>query len=582
MLGPFLRRHWISIGIATLSSIALGAVSALVYALIGPALKVLMTPDPQVTLSLSSLVGDRLAPLMVWFVGQDSFSAAFLWKTLPPFLIVISLIRCVLSLGGWFLWERVGEMASRDIRAKLMHQYLRLNPRARLNSTAEADVSSILTNDIRLMREYIVHNYGGLPRELLQVVFYTVSLFLLSPRLFAFFCLGIVPAGIILKKLGKKLRKRTKLVLEDYAALSEWLQQRFLGIETIKHAGTEKLEDAKMREFSESLYKRLLRSARVKARTSPLLQTVAVFAMSGVLFLSLREIEGGRTTGSVQLSFFSTLAILAQSAAKLGRYINASKEGQAALYRIQTALQFFSTHTQPNFQNIKKNTSGAALELKNLSVWHSGSQEPAIKELNFRFKEKRVYCVAGPSGAGKSSLFQAILGLIEHEGEISAAKLQESSDQLIGYVPQSVMLAPDSIRGNVIYPMTGGQENRVWSALEKAGMKDFVEKLPESLETQVGVEGAGLSGGQAQRLGLARIFYHRFPIILVDEGTSALDPEMEEWVQKCLVSLAKEGACVIQIAHRQKAMQLADEVLFIEKGSLVGSGHYSELAHLHP
>lgn len=563
-----------------LSSIALGAVSALVFALIGPALKVLMTPDPDVTLSLVSLVGDRLAPFMAWLVGQDYFSAAYLWQALPPFLIGISLIRCALSLGGWFLWERVGELVSRDIRAALMHQYLRMNPRARLNSTTEADVSSILTNDIRLMREYVVHNYGGLPRELLQIAFYTITLFLLSPRLFAFFCLGVVPAGIVLKKLGKKLRKRTALVLEDYAALTEWLQQRFLGIETIKHAGTEKLEDAKMREFSDSLYKRLLRSARVKARTSPLLQVIAVFAMSGVLYLSLREIEGGRTTGSVQLSFFSTLAILAQSAAKLGRYINASKEGRAALDRIEGAMQFFSSHTKHQFQEIKKNTSGAALELKGVSVWHSGNPEPAVRNLNFRFKEKRVYCVAGPSGSGKSSLFQAILGLIEHQGEISAARA-EGETQLIGYVPQTVMLAPDTIRNNVVYPTTDGNEARIWSALEKAGLKDFVSKMPEGLETAVGIEGAGLSGGQAQRLGLARIFYHRCPIVLVDEGTSALDPEMEEWVQNCLNELAKEGACVIQIAHRQKAMKLADEVLHIEKGSLVGSGPYAELTSLH-
>lgn len=577
MLIRYLKPHLLSISVATIFTLIFAWISAATYSLIGPTTQVLFNAGGHKQVLFGDLVGHRLGELIYYATGYRKLEVSRLWQYLPLLLLVLATIRAIFSLFAVFIWERISELITKRIRYDLVDHYLNLDPRIRPSSgeDKEAKISSTITTDVRLLREYIVHFYGGLPRECLAILFYMITLVLLSPQLFLLFFVGVIPAGYYGSKLGKSLRKRSYDALQDYSVLTEWLQQRLLGIETIKHYHTEMIEIKKMKSLTASLFKRFLRAARIKARTPPILETVAITAMVGVLFYALIDVYDGSTTGSIQLSFFATAAILIQSASKVGKYLNSNKEGGAALKRIVELFTYFKANRISFSQHatLEKNARHS-LVLDGVSVRYSNRDNDALKEYTYAFDSGKIYCLCGPSGAGKSTIFNVILGTVPvKSGTIRMNANNFTADKLpICYMPQNIKLAPTSIALNICYPLATYDQSKILKALDEVGMAPFIASLKEGIDTQVGREGIGVSGGQAQRILLARLFYHKSPVILMDEGTSNLDPEVEELILGFVKRLAGEGSTVIMIAHRLAAALIADEIVILEDGAVRAQG----------
>lgn len=588
MIYAYLKRRLLSLGVATACTLLLAFVSALTFAMLGPAVQILSNPQHLTEIPLAELFGQRLAPYLAYLLGRESFSVSQLWDLLPLVILTAAFLRGFLAMLQWFLWERSSELIARDMRQDLVERYLAIHPEARRESTITVDkeIAAGIGSDIRLVREYLVHFFGGFPREALQVLLYLITLFLLDPTLAAFFLLGLGPAGVLLSRLGKKMRKRSQHVLDNSSLMIEWLQQRLSGIETIKQFRTEFLEREQLNRYSEGLFNVFVKAARVKARTSPLLEVLAIAAMMVVLGYALQKIAGGTLNSSVLLSFFAVLANLSQSAAKLGRYFNSNKEGEAALERLdrlQTAMTEASQHLRTlELQPAQEHR----LLVQNLSyVYRSQTkdkpginkdQHKALEGLDLEFAKGRIYAIAGPSGSGKTTLLKLILGLWQLQtGRISYG-IEKTED--LGYLPQTIQLMPGSIASNISYPDPEPDPERIQAALEQVGLLSLVRGLPESWNSEVG-EGRSinLSGGQAQRIKLARLIYHRFPLIVIDEGTSALDPETEATVFRAFKEMAGTGATLIMVAHRLSALQIADELIVLRKGKISYRGSPSQI-----
>ena len=573
MVYRYLQRRLTSLVLATLSTFALGIVSALTFALMGPAWQILSQPSGNPNISMVQLFGERLGAFATWLLGRDSFLAVDLWTQLPLLILITAALRALLSLLQWYLWERSSELVAREMRQDLVNAFLELHPEARRDSMSsiDAELASNIGSDIRMVREYLVHFFGGFPRELVQVIFYLITLFLLEPKLAAFFLLGLGPAAIVLSKLGKKLRKRSQAVLNNVSLLSEWLQQRLSGIETIKQFRTEPSETRHMEKLSGSLFHLFVRAARVKARTSPLMEIVAVAAMAMVLGYGMAEIDRGKLNSSILLSFFSVLAILSQSASKLGRYFNSNKEGEAALMRFTQTMENMKKGASPTWQTRFASESSDALKLNQLSYQYPGTTEPALAELTLSFKRGRIYAIAGASGSGKSTLLKLILGLWRSKD--GSLQYGVKGPEEIGYLPQTIQILPSSIAANIAYPDKEWDESRMKQSLQQVQMLSFVESLAAGIETELGEGAVNISGGQAQRIQLARLFYHHFPLIVIDEGTSALDPETEALIFSILKTMVAEGSTILMVAHRLSALKIADELIVLRRGRL----HYQGL-----
>lgn len=542
------------------TAIILGLVATLVTLLVGPSLQLLVTRQTG-EIPWRDLVSDRLAWIPVQVSGMGGVSAARLFESLPWLLVGVAAVKALIGAAQWYTWESLGERVSRRIRHDLMGSYVLLSPESRRSDEGrkvDASMATAVSNDVRMLREYIVHFHGGLPREGLQVLFLGFTLAVLSPKLFLSFMCGLVPAAVVIRKFGKRLRGRTAKVLSETAGLGEWVQQRMLGFETIKHFGTERRESEQLRQLNQTLLSRMVRAARLRARTSPVIEVFGFFATVVILYIALDDVRSGNVSGAVLISFFSSMALFAQSAAKLGKYFNSNKEGMAAVERLSAIASFMRANQLREVAATLGDKKDIPVSCEGLVLRYPGASMPALDDVSLEFRRGRFYGIGGGSGAGKSSLFKVILGLVEPD------KGRVGVSGKICYMPQSVQLMSATLLENICYPDPSGDVTKAAHALREVGIGEFQGRLGEALPS--------LSGGQAQRILLARLIYHSADIILVDEGTSALDPGLEQVVYGCLKGLAKEGACVIMIAHRIPALESTDEIILMESGRIVERG----------
>ena len=411
-------------------------------------------------LSLKSFWSDT-CPLAHSLIGVSSLSQKSLLSGLVPLLFYLGVFRFIFSLVQSYFWERSAEAVCRDLRTRLLDGFLKsqakngsVKTKTKNDSSAEADLASLMATDIRLLKDYLVHFYGGVPRELLQIFCLATVSFFLSFKLFCLFFFFMLPLGFVLRQLGKKLLSRSKDALFDYSQLSEWLQLRLNGIETIKHYKSESQEFSEMKKLSQKNYNNFLRLGRVKARTAPISEWFAVVAIVLVFFIALTEIRSAKLTASVALSFFAQIAFLSQSAGTLARYFNQKKEGSAALERLLKALEEFSSSCKDlkvRRQNFTSNQA-FALELQNIDF--SYDSKKVFENFSCQFKKNEITVIKGPSGVGKTSLFSLILGVkTPQKGRLFFHSSFFKEEQLqVAYMPQKPLAMHASLAENICYP----------------------------------------------------------------------------------------------------------------------------------
>jgi ABC-type multidrug transport system fused ATPase/permease subunit len=224
------------------------------------------------------------------------------------------------------------------------------------------------------------------------------------------------------------------------------------------------------------------------------------------------------------------------------------------------------------------------IELRDVSFCYPGKTKPAVDCVSLTINKGQVVALVGPSGAGKTTLIDLILGIIEpDEGSITISGLDpilaiSKWPGAVGYVPQDVMISNGTIRENVSlgYPKNSVKDELIWPALEVAQLGSFVESLPQQLQTPVGDRGTKISGGQRQRLGIARAMFTNPQLLVLDEATSSLDGETESQISDAIHHM-KGTRTVIMIAHRLSTVREADVVIYLEGGKLIASGNFEEV-----
>jgi ABC-type multidrug transport system fused ATPase/permease subunit len=222
--------------------------------------------------------------------------------------------------------------------------------------------------------------------------------------------------------------------------------------------------------------------------------------------------------------------------------------------------------------------------VSDLRVDYPGSDTPAILGVTFTLPAGGALAVVGPSGGGKSTLADAILGVVQPTagavqiGGLTPEQVVRRYPGLVAYVPQSVALVSGSVRDNVALGRTRDEidDERVWTALKRAHLADYLADARDGLDTEVGERGVQLSGGQRQRLGIARALYTEPRLLVMDEATSALDAEIENLVTQTIEELGSE-VTTITIAHRLATVRRADTVIYLDHGRMLAQGTFEEV-----
>lgn len=474
-----------------------------------------------------------------------------------------------------FYWIRyVVDRATCNVRTDIFRKFQSL-PTSFFAKSKQGSLISNVVNDTQIFSEGF-KAIVDLIREPLKAMTYLGMAFY-SDWMLSLVVIAIAPFWIVIFSIsGKRVRRNQNAVQEDIAELTHTIAEGMSAHKITKAFNLQNFVLGRFNYAQELYFRSKMKTTFVEEFAHPLVEVVGAMAFAGVVLVAWYRAQQGMTTGDF-ISFAAAMALFMDPIRKFSQANVKLSQARAAADRIFSLLKLEEevnngTLTPPHFER--------EIEVKNLTF--SYGEGNVIKGLNLSVKKGQKIALVGLSGSGKSTLINLLLGLYPIEqGEILIdgnpikSLTLHSLRNLFGLVSQDIFLFNDSIKNNLMLgeDFTSDEISR---ALDVAYASEFVNKLPDGVDTMIGDRGTRLSGGQQQRITIARAFLQDTEILLFDEATSALDNESEKVVQKALEHIAGHKT-VIAVAHRLSTIQDYDQIYVMHEGHLVEQGTHSEL-----
>ncbi|WP_411845779.1 ABC transporter ATP-binding protein [Roseibacillus persicicus] len=383
---------------------------------------------------------------------------------------------------------------------------------------------------------------------------------------------------------SKDARYRHKAQRDATSDLNSLLHDNISGIRQIKSYAAEKDELAHFNSLSGKVRQSSLRLMRWWAVYNPSMSFIQMLGYSLVLFFGGREVINEQMELGDLVMYFLLLSLFYEPVNNLRQLNQLFLSSRAAADRV---FEILDSENEPNLENAKAlpNDFAAQVEFKDLSFSY-GDDSPTLTDVNLRALPGQTVALVGPTGAGKSTIVNLLPRFYTYQkGHIlidghELAELDKSSlRENIGYVTQEAFLFNGTVRDNLLLARRNATEEQLWAALSNACCESFVKALPQQLDTNVGERGVKLSGGEKQRLSIARALLKDPPILLLDEATASVDTETEHLIQTALDRLM-QNRTVFVIAHRLSTIKNADRIYVLDQGRVVEQGTHEELLQL--
>ncbi|PWW24651.1 ABC-type multidrug transport system fused ATPase/permease subunit [Geodermatophilus normandii] len=466
-----------------------------------------------------------------------------------------------------------------DYRRRVTGQYLRLplawhqrHPTGQLLSNANSDVEAAW---------YFVSPLPFACGTLVMIAITAVALVLTDPVV-ALVGLVVFPLVFVVNAVySQVMSPRMQRAQQLRAEVSEIAHESFDAGLVVKTLGREDVESARFTERAEELRDGLVAVGRVRGLFDPLMEALPNLGTLAVLLVGAGRVASGDTDAGDLVSIAYLFTLLALPIRAIGWVLADLPRALAGFDRVTPVLD--ATGETPHGPDAAAGGDGGArLGLRAVDHVFDGAAAPVLSGITFDVAAGSTVAVVGPTGSGKSTLAGLLVRLVDPiAGEVlldgvDVRRLREGEvSGQAAFVPQGTFLFDDTVRGNVTL---GGDfsDDEVRAALRVAAAEDFVDRLPEGLDTRVGERGATLSGGQRQRLALARAVIRRPRLLVLDDATSAVDPTVEARILDALRS-ADRPSTVVVVAYRQATIALADEVVWLENGRVTARGTHEQL-----
>ncbi|MGX2973772.1 lipid A ABC transporter ATP-binding protein/permease MsbA [Ursidibacter arcticus] len=419
-------------------------------------------------------------------------------------------------------------------------------------------------------------------REGVYILFLVITMFYYSWRLsLVLFLIGPVIA-ILIRLVSKRFRTLSRNMQESMGSMTESAEQMLRGHKVVLSFGGQKVEEERFNRTSNDMRRKGMKMMAATAISDPIIQVIASLALAVVLFIAgSPEIMGDSLTAG---EFAAVIGALMGILRPLKTLTNVNAQFQRGMAACQTLFTLFDLPTEKDNGTYHVERAKGDIRFENVTFTYYGKEQPALKNISFDLPAGKTLALVGRSGSGKST----IANLITRFYDIDAGNIYLDNQVIQNYtlnnlreqcaiVSQQVHLFNDTIANNIAYAAKDKYSRaEIEQAAKAAYAMEFIEKMPQGLDTIIGENGVNLSGGQRQRLAIARALLRNSPVLVLDEATSALDTESERAIQAALDELQKDRT-VLVIAHRLSTIEKADEILVVDHGQIIERGTHSEL-----
>ena len=589
----FLKPHLKHLILAMIFMVLFAGMSGFSVTMVVPLTKIIFSEQKGITQDAS--VDEEISPedeeslvVLLPKVLKEKFNQLILGKTrletLGRFCMLVFLIFLIKNLfwyGQSFLIVRVEQGVIMDLRNKL-YGHFHLLPLEYFHGQKTGVLISRITNDITLVRGAVANGFAQVLRQGFLALVYLFLVFWASWKLALIAFLLFPPATLIIGKFGQKVRRSSVLTQEKMGNMTSVLQETISGIRVVKAFVMERFEIKKFTDAARDYFKTMVKLTRIGSLGPPLTEILGVFAAVLLLWFAGRDIvTGNLDPGRFFLFLFAMLSLM-QPVRTLSHLNIDIQQGLAAAKRIFEVLD-----TEPKTKNdpeaIGINSLKDKIIFQNISFSYDSSDKEVLSDVGFDVKAGEIVALVGPSGAGKSTLMDLLprfydptSGEIRIDG-INAKKIDlRSLRNLMGIVTQETILFNDTVWNNIAYGHDHASKEEVESAAKAANAHQFIMDMPQKYRTIIGDRGVKISGGERQRLAIARALFKNPPILIFDEATSSLDTESEALVQEAIDRLMK-GRTVFVIAHRLSTIQNADKIVVLDDSKIVQMGNHKTL-----
>jgi len=499
-------------------------------------------------------------------------------------VIVMFFLKNLFRYLGQFFISPVRTGIVRDLRNRMYDKVLQL-PLSYYSNERKGDLMSRMSNDVWEIEWSIFQSIEVMFREPITVIIYLGTMFVISAKLSLFVLILLPVAGFLIGAIGSGLRRASSRAKHEMGMLISTIEETLGGLRVIKAFAAENFSRKKFSKINDAHRRHEISSLRRKDLSSPMSEFLGAAAMAVVLYFGGKLVieEGSALEPGNFIAFIAIFSQLIPPAkAFTDAYYNIQK-GLASAERINKILDADITIRDKD-NPIHLLDFNHSIEYRNVSfAYIKGDTGWVLKNFNLKVEKGKTIALVGQSGSGKTTLADLLPRFydLEHgeillDGEnIKDYRLADLRN-MMGIVTQESILFNDTVFNNIAFGMENATEVDVVNAAKIANAHDFIMQMPNGYQTNIGDRGGKMSGGQRQRLSIARAVLKNPPILILDEATSALDTESERLVQDAITRLM-ENRTVLVIAHRLSTIQHADEIIVLKKGEIIERGRHNEL-----